>query len=183
MPSCEEAIMSDDEDFVNVFTDGACSRNGRDGARAGIGVFWVWDHPENAISQRVKPGRETNQTAEIQAVFMAIVQAFINNNWTRYRQPKIVSGRINKLQINTDSQFLIMAVNTWMEKWKKAGWKKADGGELKNKEDFQDLDRMIRLAEADGMVIKWNYVKAHSSSDENRMADYLAVKGAKSERQ
>ena len=31
----------------NVYTDGACSNNGRSGARAGAGVYWGENHPDN----------------------------------------------------------------------------------------------------------------------------------------
>ena len=31
--------------FVNVWTDGACSRNGYENAKAGVGVFFGKNHP------------------------------------------------------------------------------------------------------------------------------------------
>ena len=50
-------------DRVVVYTDGACSYNGREGARAGIGVYWGDKHPFN-VSERLG-GKQTNQRAEI----------------------------------------------------------------------------------------------------------------------
>lgn len=35
----------DEDDYVNVFTDGACSSNGYKNARAGIGVWFQDNHP------------------------------------------------------------------------------------------------------------------------------------------
>lgn len=35
----------DDKNFIHVYTDGACSKNGRQGANAGIGVFFDLQHP------------------------------------------------------------------------------------------------------------------------------------------
>ena len=35
----------DNQGFVEVYTDGACSGNGQDYARAGIGVYWSYNHP------------------------------------------------------------------------------------------------------------------------------------------
>ncbi|XP_030044630.1 ribonuclease H1 [Microcaecilia unicolor] len=47
-----------------VYTDGCCANNGRNDARAGIGVYWGPGHPSN-VAERL-PGRQTNQRAEIQ---------------------------------------------------------------------------------------------------------------------
>nr|XP_032810450.1 ribonuclease H1-like isoform X3 [Petromyzon marinus] len=46
-----------------VFTDGCCISNGRQAARAGLGVFWGTNNPLN-LSERLV-GRQTNQRAEI----------------------------------------------------------------------------------------------------------------------
>jgi ribonuclease HI len=36
---------TDENGYVNVYTDGACENNGRPGARAGIGVWFADSHP------------------------------------------------------------------------------------------------------------------------------------------
>ena len=36
----------EEEEGVHVFTDGGCFDNGRNGARAGIGVYWGRDDPK-----------------------------------------------------------------------------------------------------------------------------------------
>lgn len=88
----------DNEGYVEVYTDGACSANGRLGARAGLGVYWGEGHFLN-ISKPVS-GRATNNCGEIQAATQAIKQALENG--------------VVKLAINTDSQFLINSVTKWM---------------------------------------------------------------------
>lgn len=88
----------DSEGYVQVYTDGACSANGRSGARAGIGVYWADEHSLN-ISEPVS-GRATNNCGEIQAATRAIKQAIDNG--------------IKNLTINTDSQFLINSVTKWL---------------------------------------------------------------------
>lgn len=35
----------DSDNYVNVWTDGACSSNGRNGAKAGIGAYFDDGHP------------------------------------------------------------------------------------------------------------------------------------------
>lgn len=88
----------DDEGYVQVYTDGACSANGRSGARAGIGVYWGEGHSHN-VSEPVS-GRATNNCGEIQAATRAVQQAIQNG--------------IKKLTINTDSLFVINSVTKWM---------------------------------------------------------------------
>lgn len=86
------------DDYVHVYTDGACSSNGRSGARAGLGVYWGDGHPLN-VSEPVS-GRATNNTGEIQAATRAIRQAQEHG--------------VEKLAINTDSKFLIKSATEWM---------------------------------------------------------------------
>ena len=149
--------------FVQVFTDGACPNNGHPGAKAGLGVWWGHGHSLN-LSARVSGSKQTNNAGEIQAVIMAITQA--------------ATAEVKRLQINTDSQFVINSVTQWMKGWKHKGWVTASGQEVKNKEDFQVLDKLIEDAKSSGMEIKWNYVKGHSNIEGNVEADKLAVLGA-----
>ena len=51
---------------MNIFTDGACSRNGSKHAKAGIGIYIDKDHPKNT-SKRIN-GKQTNNTAELKAI-------------------------------------------------------------------------------------------------------------------
>ena len=48
--------------MLRVFTDGACSNNGRKNAKAGIGVYFG-ENDERNISKRIT-GKQTNNTAE-----------------------------------------------------------------------------------------------------------------------
>merc|ERR1711936_281346 len=72
---CKPIIMDDYiwtyDDFVEVYTDGACPYNGQYGAYAGIGVWWNHDHPLN-ISDVVEGDKHSNNVAEIQAAAKAV---------------------------------------------------------------------------------------------------------------
>ncbi|KAL0849952.1 hypothetical protein ABMA28_011875 [Loxostege sticticalis] len=148
---------TDNEGYVQVYTDGACSANGRNGARAGLGIYWGDGHPLNA-SEPVS-GRATNNCGEIQAATKAIKVALQNG--------------VKRLSINTDSKFLINSVTKWMPGWKKKGWKLQSGEPVKNETDFKDLDSVQNKLD-----IKWNYVEAHRGIHGNEMADQLAKAGA-----
>ncbi|XP_010706240.1 ribonuclease H1 [Meleagris gallopavo] len=144
-------------EFAVVYTDGCCSGNGRNRARAGIGVYWGPDHPLN-ISERL-PGRQTNQRAEIHAACKAIEQAKSQN--------------IKKLIIYTDSKFTINGITSWVENWKTNGWKTSSGGSVINKEDFQKLDSLSK-----GIEIQWMHIPGHAGFQGNEEADRLAREGA-----
>lgn len=152
-------------DWVMVFTDGACPNNGKGGARAGIGVWWNYGHKHN-VSERVKGEKQTNNVGEIQAIVRAIRLACEMKN-------------VRKLQINTDSEFTINSVTKWMSGWKKKGWRKADGKEVANKEDFMILDEVLQKAkDIEKVEIKWQHVRGHAGVEGNEEADKLAVAGA-----
>lgn len=93
------SFMMTHDGYVKVYTDGACPSNGMSGAQAGCGVFWGDNHPLN-VSAPVKGSRPTNNSGEIQAATLALQLAHDNG--------------IRKLEINTDSRFLIDAVTKWM---------------------------------------------------------------------
>nr|XP_001810667.2 PREDICTED: ribonuclease H1 [Tribolium castaneum] len=146
-------------DYVTVYTDGACENNGREGAKAGIGVWFGDNHPLN-VSKPVK-GKATNNAAEIQACICAVQIARDNG--------------IKKLQIITDSQFTINAMTKWIKSWKKNNWKLSSSkNPVKNKTDFQELDKLC-----EGLDVQWQHVAGHSGIKGNECADMLAREGAK----
>ena len=51
---------------IYVYTDGACSNNGKPNAKAGLGVFFGEGDSRN-LSKRVE-GRQTNNVAELSAI-------------------------------------------------------------------------------------------------------------------
>ncbi|KAL6420459.1 hypothetical protein ACFW04_014447 [Cataglyphis niger] len=127
-------FIMDENGYVNVFTDGACSSNGYKNARAGIGVWFQDNHPLN-VSRPVE-GRPTNNMAEIQAVTVAARQA--------------KKAGIKKLKINTDSKFLISCITQWMPGWKKRGWKTVDNKPVINKTELLEMERELK-----SLTIAW----------------------------
>ncbi|NWS12870.1 RNH1 Ribonuclease, partial [Pachyramphus minor] len=156
-PTVNEDKFSYMGDFVVVYTDGCCSGNGRNRARAGIGVYWGPGHPLNT-SERL-PGRQTNQRAEIHAACKAIEQAKSQN--------------IKKLIIYTDSKFTINGITSWVDNWKTNGWRTSAGRSVINKEDFERLDKLSKDIE-----IQWMHIPGHAGFQGNEEADRLAREGA-----
>ncbi|XP_077443005.1 ribonuclease H1 isoform X2 [Stigmatopora argus] len=144
-------------DAVVVYTDGCCSRNGRRGARAGIGVYWGPDHPLN-VAEPLQ-GRQTNQRAEVQAACRALQQA--------------KEQKIKKLVLYTDSKFTINGVTQWVKNWKLNGWKLKSGGPIVNKDDFQMLDSLNQE-----LNVVWVHIPGHAGYRGNEEADRLSREGA-----
>lgn len=143
---------------LHVYTDGACSNNGRGNAKAGIGVYFGDDSCWN-ISEPLG-GRPTNNRAEIHAAVRALEQI--------RKMPEIPE----EIKLYTDSQFLINGITKWINKWKKNEWKLSTGEPVKNKEDFEALD-----SAREGLVVDFIHVKGHSGLKGNEEADRLAVNG------
>ncbi|XP_056420082.1 ribonuclease H1-like [Hyla sarda] len=146
------------ERSATVYTDGCCSRNGRYGAQAGIGVYWGHDNSLN-VSERVY-GRQTNQRAEVEAASRAVEQALDHN--------------ITSLNICTDSKFTIKGMTEWVPRWKENGWKTVHGEDVVNRREFEKLDRLSKKLD-----VKWTHVPGHRGNPGNEMADRLARKGAR----
>ncbi|XP_063968630.1 ribonuclease H1-like [Lytechinus pictus] len=141
-----------------VYTDGACTHNGRRGAKAGLGVYWGDDHPHN-LSARLE-GKQTNQRAELTAALRALEQ--VNEHHQR-----------RKVTLYTDSKYTINCVTNWIHRWKQNGWKTAQKTDVINKEDLIKLDHLNTKLD-----IKWEYVPGHRNVYGNEEADKLAREGA-----
>lgn len=153
-------LAEDDNGYTIVHTDGACSDNGKKGARAGVGIYWGDGSPHN-IGEPVKGERHTNNTAEIQAATFAVAQAR--------------GLGITKLNIHTDSQFLINCMTKWIHGWKRNKWMTASKKPVINREDLEALETEINRG---NITVKYTYVAGHAGIKGNEEADRLARTGA-----
>lgn len=131
---------------MRVFTDGACSANGRPGAKAGFAV-WFPDHPDMSCSQRIPEGQsQTNQRAELSAIHRAVELMDSGG----YHDEDIV--------VYTDSKYSIDCLTTWLPGWVSRGWKTADGKDVLH----QDLIRDTSSRLAKFKSYRFVHVKAHT---------------------
>jgi ribonuclease HI len=77
-----------------------------------------------------------------------------------------------KVELHTDSKYVMDGISKWIHGWKKNGWKTADKKPVKNGELWQALDTANRRHE-----VTWNWVKGHAGHLENERADELARAG------
>jgi len=146
-----------EDNRVIVYTDGSCFNNGKPGAKGGIGVYFYDKCPLN-VSEPL-PGKQSNNRAELQAAVKALM---------------IVRDRkMGPVQIRTDSGYVKQGITNWIKNWKRNGWKTASNNEVKNVDDWKELDGL-----QSAMDVDWKWVEAHKGIHGNEMADQLANDGA-----
>lgn len=161
-PSKAESSKNPDDGILRIYTDGSSLANGKEGSRAGLGVFFGDGDPRN-ISERLHGEPQTNQRAELMAMLRALQTVPLEQ----------------KVQIYSDSQYSINCVTQWALGWKKKGWRTATGEEVKNQDIIRSvLDKMEERAKAGGDTL-YHWVKGHAADRGNTAADRLAVRGAK----
>ncbi|EJU05260.1 hypothetical protein DACRYDRAFT_19826 [Dacryopinax primogenitus] len=149
-------VVVDGKVWKVVYTDGACSGNGRAGATGGIGVYW--GPGMKNISERL-PGAQTNNRAEL----IALVRALETD-------PDPAAPLILK----TDSSYSIQCMRDWLPKWRKNGFQTSKGP-VKNKELLLYLSYLME--ERPGHI-RLQHVRGHAGVEGNEIADRLAVAGA-----
>ncbi|KAM9071032.1 ribonuclease H1 isoform X2 [Sarcophilus harrisii] len=140
-------------DPETVYIKGACKNNGREGAQGGIGTCWGPNHKFNTSS--TFSGRQTNQSASLEAATKGIEQAKAQNK--------------DKITVCTDNQLITQGMNEWIDKWKANDWKTSKNKDVVHKEQFAKLDSMTR-----DMNVEWKYVPAGSKVEGNTEARRLA---------
>ena len=133
---------------VVIYTDGACRGNPGPG---GWGVV-MSSQGQNKTLQGYAPDT-TNNRMELIAVIEGL------------RALK----RPCKIELNTDSKYVLQGINDWVHNWKRNGWKTAARKPVKNVDLWQQLDDESQRHEID-----WRWVKGHSGIAGNEQADQLA---------
>ena len=150
----------DENDTIKVFTDGACSNNGKPDAKAGIGVYFGENDKRNT-SKKIT-GKQTNNTAELSAV----IEVFHVLNEEIKQRKNII--------IYTDSEYVIKCCTSYGEKCEKKEWKNKKGY-ISNHELVKEAYSLYK--KSDNVKLEW--IKAHTNqTDElsigNEGADKLA---------
>ena len=140
-----------------VYTDGACSNNGKDNAVAGIGIFFDINDNRN-VSKKIE-GKQTNNMAELSAIIETYY--IIENDITNGKKVAIVS----------DSEYAINCACSYGEKCYKNGW----NVDIPNK----DLVKEVYDLYKNKKNIQFIHIKAHTNNTDihsigNDNADKLA---------
>jgi len=136
---------------VVIHTDGACSGNPGPG---GWGALLQYGDSERELT-----GGElatTNNRMEMMAAIQALEAL----------------TKPCKVELHTDSQYVMKGISEWIHGWKRRGWLTADKKPVKNDDLWKRLDAARLRHEVD-----WRWVKGHAGHELNERADALARKG------
>ena len=135
--------------MITIYTDGACSGNPGVG---GWGVVIIDDN-KNEFFLNGGDMNTTNNIMELTAAIKAL-KTF---------------EKKSTITLITDSNYVKDGFQSWIQNWKKNGWKTAAKKPVKNKELWIELDELIARHN-----ITWEWVKGHAGNIHNEKADYLA---------
>ncbi len=134
---------------VTIYTDGACSGNPGPG---GWGAILMCQGKKKEISGGCK--NTTNNIMEITAVIEAL---------------KLLKYTC-EVDLYSDSAYVVNTFKQkWIDNWKKNNWKTASKEPVKNKELWQELDKLTQIHK-----VKFHKVKGHSDNEFNNRCDELA---------
>ncbi|MBM4207832.1 MAG: ribonuclease HI [Gammaproteobacteria bacterium] len=138
-------------DIVVIYTDGACRGNPGPGGWGAILSY-------KGKTKELYGGEQltTNNRMELMAVINALEAL----------------TKPCKVELHSDSKYVLQGITEWLDNWKKRGWKTANKGAVKN----EDLWRRMDAAQTRHNIV-WKWVKGHSGIDGNEKADQLANLG------
>lgn len=148
-----------------VYVDGACSGNGKEGAKAGWAFCIVNEETDELIySDGCGIPNGTNNIGELTAIYKAL--CYLKQNYAT-----------TKAIIYSDSAYCINGITNWRHNWKKNDWwrDKAKTQELKNRQLWKDIDALI-----DPTYLEFEKVSAHAGVRWNEYVDTMAVEWSKS---
>lgn len=138
---------------VIVFTDGASKRNPGPG---GWGVVIV--RPDGLVTEL---GGGSPMTTNNKMELTGAIEALSHLEQTA-----------GKVEIYTDSTYVIQGIREWIHGWKRRGWKTSTGGDVLNREYWEALHE---LTTARGpRAISWHHVRGHAGIPGNERVDTIA---------
>ncbi len=133
---------------VDIFTDGACSRNPGPGGWAAI-LRYKGTEKEISGFESLTTNNRMEMTAVIEALRIL-------------KEPC-------EVRIHTDSRYLRDGITTWIHGWKLKGWVTKNREPVKNRELWEILDELSQKHR-----IEWFWVQGHAGHPENERCDELA---------
>lgn len=176
-PHIASAPMDEDpratETIVEVYTDGACPSNGKDGAVAGIGVFFGQDDFRNVMRaiDFSEYGGITNNIAELAAVDAAL-QAIIDYEFEMVSTGCRGDDRL--YFVYSDSRYVLDVINIYGALWAVRNWTKIDGKPVKNLGLVRSVLFKARALEKIGVAVEYRHVAAHCGIFGNEAANAFA---------
>ena len=150
---------------LRVFTDGACTHNGKPGAKASY-AYWFPDHPSLSFAERVPADDpQTNNRGELLAILKAIEKAVSSFDASEVG-----------IHVFTDSDYSRKCLTIWIPGWIQKNWKTSEGKPVANRDLIESISS--KLLQFQSYTI--THVRAHTNGDDelsknNHIVDRMAV--------
>jgi ribonuclease HI len=155
-------MLNQNTKYTTIYTDGACPNNGFNARYMSIGVFFG-DNDSRNISSKITTSNATNNKAELMAILLTLQTINKEDN----------------VEICSDSQYCINAINKWLSKWKKSNWLLSSGAPVKNKELFIQIDQELKKRPGSTQfrhVSNNNHKKPSNKANKDHYGNYMADK-------
>lgn len=140
---------------VTIYTDGGCHGNPGVGGWACVIIVG-----EREIELSGGEAHTTNNRMELSAAINALSQISQNAEW-----------RTSRITVYSDSQYVKNGITSWINNWKKNGWRTSAKKPVLNQDLWQKLD-----AFSSELNVEWNWVKGHAGNKYNERCDTLCQK-------
>ncbi len=141
---------------IEAATDGACSGNPGAGGWGGLILFEDGSQIEIGGAEKLTTNNRMELTAAIK---------------TLERLQEFTLKRNFKLR--TDSKYLIQGYTSWINNWKKNGWKTSAGKPVQNSDLWKKIDELRPID------LSMEFVKGHSGDPLNERVDLIATNYSK----
>ena len=148
--------MDNNDQIIEIYTDGACSGNPGPG---GWSAILLENNTKEVIAGFEK--HTTNNRMEMLAAINGILKIKIKS----------------KIRLFTDSVYLKNGITQWIYNWKKNNWITSSKKNVLNQDLWKELDRLNNFHE-----IQWIWIKGHNNITHNEEADKYAVLAMNEER-
>jgi ribonuclease HI len=139
---------------IVVFTDGAAKGNPGPGGWGAIIVT-----PAGEVTEL--GGRAAQSTTNNKMELTGAIEALT-----------ALRGVPGQLAIYTDSTYVIQGIRAWIFGWRKRDWKTAAGGDVMNRDLWEELDALVTARGP--RSIEWHYVRGHAGIPGNERVDEIA---------
>ena len=150
--SFDDMSQTSSPEKITVYTDGGCRRNPGVGGWACV-VIADGDAREMSGGDKLT----TNNRMELTAAISALTAIYSTERL-----------RNRPVEVNIDSQYVKNGITSWINNWKRNGWRTAAKKPVLNQELWQKLDALNSA-----LSVRWNWVKGHAGVEYNERCDRL----------
>lgn len=147
-----DPVVNAEQEWVELFTDGACKGNPGPG-----GWGFLLRFRGQVKEQCGGEAQTTNNRMELMAAIQGLAAL----------------TRPCHVRLSTDSEYVLKGMTEWLPGWKARGWRTSNKQPVKNADLWQQLESQVLRHR-----VEWQWVRGHAGHLENERADELANQGA-----